>query len=100
MAVVLLGQQSPVWYVMDEAGCALAHSSVPNCCCSPFVCCTTGKVYSILWPIKDMWSGDMFTRDFCPPLNVDEPALQRKARQLLFEKGFKLESSVDLFYSA
>jgi hypothetical protein len=99
-AVTQQGQQSPVWYVMDEAGCALAHSSVPNCCCSPFVCCTTGKVYSILWPIKDMWSGDMFTRDFCPPLNVDEPALQRKARQLLFEKGFNcFDEAVDVLSS-
>ena len=95
--MVALGQQSPVWYVMDEAGCALAHSSIPNCRCVPFACCTTGKFYSILWPIEDIQSGDVLTRDFCPPLSVDEPVLQKKARQLVFEKALKLDSPVDLF---
>ncbi|KAJ2745861.1 hypothetical protein GGI20_001807 [Coemansia sp. BCRC 34301] len=57
------------WYVQDEVGLSVAHSSDPNVRCLPFIYLSAqGQVspFSILWPIKSIENGDVLTRDFCP----------------------------------
>ncbi|KAJ2460276.1 hypothetical protein GGF42_000944 [Coemansia sp. RSA 2424] len=57
------------WYIQDEVGLSVAHSSDPNVRCLPFLYLgAQGQVspFSILWPIKSIASGDALTRDFCP----------------------------------
>ena len=78
-------RQHPVWYIMDELGSALLHSDKANIKCSPFAYAATGVFYSLLWPVQDVITGDLCTRNFCPVLNPSETQLQRKARLLAFE---------------
>ncbi|KAJ2878920.1 hypothetical protein IWW38_006218, partial [Coemansia aciculifera] len=57
------------WYIQDEVGLSVAHSSTPNVCCLPFIYLSAqGQMspFSILWPIESINSGDVLTRDFCP----------------------------------
>ncbi|KAJ2732537.1 hypothetical protein IW152_003744 [Coemansia sp. BCRC 34962] len=57
------------WYIQDEVGLSVAHSNDPNVCCLPFLYLgAQGQMspFSILWPIKQISSGDALTRDFCP----------------------------------
>ncbi|KAJ2018103.1 hypothetical protein GGI14_002531 [Coemansia sp. S680] len=57
------------WYIQDEVGLSVAHSSDPNVCCLPFLYLgAQGQVspFSIIWPIKPISCGDTLTRDFCP----------------------------------
>ncbi|GAB5593508.1 hypothetical protein Unana1_08408 [Umbelopsis nana] len=69
-----------VWYVNDEVGSAIAHSSEPNCAMVPFIFSRGHNAtipYSVLFPIKNMAQGEMATRDFVPT-DLQEP-LDRKA---------------------
>ncbi|KAJ2874605.1 hypothetical protein GGH93_002290 [Coemansia aciculifera] len=57
------------WYIQDEVGLSVAHSSDPNVCCLPFLYLgAQGQVspFSIIWPVKPISCGDTLTRDFCP----------------------------------
>ncbi|XP_051131543.1 uncharacterized protein LOC127251739 [Andrographis paniculata] len=74
--------ENPVWYVMDELGSALRHSDEANFRVSPFLYMPEGKLesavsYSILWPTKNIQSGDECTRDYL--FGIDEEK-QRSAR--------------------
>ena len=80
-------KQTPVWYVMDECGSAIVHSTHPNVKCSPFAFAVTGVFYSLLWPLEDINVGDVCTRNFCPHLSMAEPQLQRDARLLAFSSS-------------
>ena len=80
-------KQAPVWYVMDECGSAIVHSSHPNVKCSPFAFAVTGVFYSLLWPLEDINVGDVCTRNFCPHLSMAEPQLQREARLFAFSSS-------------
>lgn len=67
-----LGGQS-VWYLPDEVGSAIGHSSEPNVICVPFIHIVmnddnsfpTMTSYSIMWPIHPMELGDSVERDYC-----------------------------------
>ncbi|BFZ09676.1 hypothetical protein BsWGS_12715 [Bradybaena similaris] len=54
----------PKWYVMDEFGSRIRHSDTPNFRVVPFFYAGAGLAYSIMWPIKEVMSGDEATRDF------------------------------------
>lgn len=62
-----------VWYLPDEVGSAIGHSSEPNIICVPFIHIVmnddntfpTMTSYSIMWPIQPMRPGDPVERDYC-----------------------------------
>jgi tubulin--tyrosine ligase-like protein 12 len=66
----------PIYYVLDEVGSALTHHAEPNCLCFPFIYFmnnepgSEGITYNILYPIKDLQSGEYASTDFvkgCSP---------------------------------
>ncbi|KAL6575373.1 hypothetical protein OROMI_012658 [Orobanche minor] len=74
--------ETSVWYVMDELGSALWHSDEANFRVSPFLYMPDGKLesavsFSILWPTKNVRSGDECTRDYLFGIGEDR---QRSAR--------------------
>ncbi|TSK13349.1 Tubulin--tyrosine ligase-like protein 12 [Bagarius yarrelli] len=58
-------EKVPVWYIMDEFGSRLQHSSQPSCCMAPFFFAPQQIAYSVLWPLQDLGNGDEVTRDYC-----------------------------------
>lgn len=77
----VLGQQKPVWYLMENYGLALTHSDHPNFICRPFADAVTGRVMSLVWPVEEVLPGDVCTRNFVPPLFFGETLEQRSARR-------------------
>ncbi|KAL0120581.1 hypothetical protein PUN28_008343 [Cardiocondyla obscurior] len=61
----------PIWYIMDEVGCAINHSNEPNFRAVPFMHRINGLIYTILFPIKDVAVGEEITRDFVEGLTND-----------------------------
>ena len=61
------GQRTaPVWYVMDEVGTAIAHSTSPNFACAPFILFSKRMAVNLIWPICNVKAGDRITRNFIP----------------------------------
>ncbi|XP_053364188.1 tubulin--tyrosine ligase-like protein 12 [Clarias gariepinus] len=72
-------EKVPVWYIMDEFGSRVQHSSQPSCCMAPLFYAPQQIAYSVLWPLQDLENGDEVTRDYC----YGEPdSLVRKCRLL------------------
>ncbi|KAF5894473.1 Tubulin--tyrosine ligase-like protein 12, partial [Clarias magur] len=72
-------EKVPVWYIMDEFGSHVQHSSRPSCCMAPLFYAPQQIAYSVLWPLQDLENGDEVTRDYC----YGEPdPLVRKCRLL------------------
>ncbi|KAJ1650139.1 hypothetical protein IWQ61_008978 [Dispira simplex] len=61
-------RQVVIYYVMDEVGCAIQDSQIPNVCCFSLLYCSpiTGAIsaFNIMWPIQDIEPGQTITRDF------------------------------------
>ncbi|XP_016413160.1 tubulin--tyrosine ligase-like protein 12 [Sinocyclocheilus rhinocerous] len=57
-------EKVPVWYIMDEFGSQVQHSSQPTCCMAPLFYAPQQIAYSVLWPLQDLENGDEVTRDF------------------------------------
>lgn len=68
---------------MDELGCAIQHSDVPNVVMAPFLFAKNNRLdeevvsFSIIWPVKDIKKGDLVFRDYV--FGMDE-TLHRSAR--------------------
>ncbi|KAI9274445.1 tubulin-tyrosine ligase family-domain-containing protein [Phascolomyces articulosus] len=74
------------WYINDEVGSALCHSSDPNTMCVPFIFSrgASGMIpYTVMFPIKDIASGEVMTCDLVPK-NLERP-LDKAAYLLAFE---------------
>ncbi|XP_062861455.1 tubulin--tyrosine ligase-like protein 12 [Trichomycterus rosablanca] len=72
-------EKVPVWYIMDEFGSCIQHSSQPSCCVAPLFYSPQQIAYSVLWPLQDLENGDEVTRDY----TYGEPnSLVRKCRLL------------------
>ncbi|KAK3150649.1 hypothetical protein QOZ80_3AG0235910 [Eleusine coracana subsp. coracana] len=74
--------ETPVWYVMDELGSAIRHSDDANFRIAPFLFMPEGKLvsaisYTVLWPTRDVETGEECTRDFLFGIGEDK---QRSAR--------------------
>ncbi|XP_018603634.1 tubulin--tyrosine ligase-like protein 12 [Scleropages formosus] len=75
-------EKVPVWYIMDEFGSQIQHSSQPTCCMAPFFFAPHQIAYSILWPLQDLGAGDEVTRDYA--YSESDPLI-RKCRLLPWE---------------
>ncbi|XP_051748307.1 tubulin--tyrosine ligase-like protein 12 isoform X3 [Ctenopharyngodon idella] len=72
-------EKVPVWYIMDEFGSRVQHSSQPTCCMAPLFYSQQQIAYSVLWPLQDLENGDEVTRDFA---YGEADALVRRCRLL------------------
>lgn len=57
-------EKVPVWYIMDEFGSRVQHSSQPTCCMAPLFYAPQQIAYSVLWPLQNLEYGDEVARDF------------------------------------
>lgn len=60
----------PLWYVTDEVGSALMHSTDNNFRMIPFIHLPDTVTYSLIFPVKDVTEGEQITRNYTE--NVDE----------------------------
>jgi len=72
-------ERQPVWYVMDEFGSRIPHSSNPSCRLVPFLWSGDGLAYSLLFPIEPLEAGSRVTRDFIEGLERGRGEEARKA---------------------
>ena len=79
-------ETSPMWYLMDEVGCAMSHSEMPNFACSPFFFLNKGIAFSLIWPLRDINEGERITRNFTPTVLANETECNYKARVLLLKR--------------
>ncbi|XP_039318971.2 tubulin--tyrosine ligase-like protein 12 isoform X1 [Saimiri boliviensis] len=54
----------PVWYIMDEFGSRIQHADVPSFATAPFFYMPQQVAYTLLWPLRDVDTGEEVTRDF------------------------------------
>ncbi|EPB87193.1 hypothetical protein HMPREF1544_06018 [Mucor circinelloides 1006PhL] len=74
------------WYINDEVGSAICHSSDPNVVCVPFIFSrgATGMIpYSVFFPIKDIEAGEIITCDLLPK------SVQRESDKLAYLFAFQ-----------
>ncbi|XP_007939986.1 tubulin--tyrosine ligase-like protein 12 [Orycteropus afer afer] len=57
-------EKIPVWYVMDEFGSRIQHADVPSFATAPFFYMPQQVAYTVLWPLRDLDTGEEVTRDF------------------------------------
>jgi len=57
-------EKVPVWYVMDEFGSRIQHSDTPSFATTPFFYMPQQVAYTLLWPLRDLDTGEEVTRDF------------------------------------
>ncbi|CAI8044195.1 Tubulin--tyrosine ligase-like protein 12, partial [Geodia barretti] len=63
-AVTNEGEQPKVWYLTEPFGLGLVHSRTPNFACHPFANALTGRVVSLLWPLREVGNGEVCSRDY------------------------------------
>ncbi|KAI8056130.1 tubulin-tyrosine ligase family-domain-containing protein [Syncephalis plumigaleata] len=51
------------WYIMDKLGSALQHSDQPNLHSTSFMELTTGKAYTLIWPVSRIAPDQLCTID-------------------------------------
>ncbi|KAI7904716.1 tubulin-tyrosine ligase family-domain-containing protein [Cokeromyces recurvatus] len=74
------------WYITDEVGSAICHSSDPNVICLPFIFSrgASGMIpYSVIFPIKDIGPGEIITCDILPK------SIQRESDKLAYLFAFE-----------
>ncbi|KAI9361841.1 tubulin-tyrosine ligase family-domain-containing protein [Pilaira anomala] len=83
------------WYVTDEVGSAICHSSDPNVIVLPFIFSrgASGMIpYSVFFPIKDIPAGEIVTCDLVPK-NLERES-DKLAYLFAFEDRVLLDSEI------
>lgn len=57
-------EKVPVWYIMDEFGSRIQHADAPSFATAPFFYMPQRVAYTLLWPLRDLDTGEEVTRDF------------------------------------
>ncbi|XP_053438955.1 tubulin--tyrosine ligase-like protein 12 isoform X1 [Nycticebus coucang] len=68
-------EKVPVWYIMDEFGSRIQHADVPSFATAPFFYMPQQMAYTMLWPLRDLDTGEEVTRDFA--YGEADPLLRR-----------------------
>jgi tubulin--tyrosine ligase-like protein 12 len=83
------------WYITDEVGSAICHSSNPNVAVLPFIFSrgASGMIpYSVFFPIKDIAAGEIITCDLLPK-NLERES-DKLAYLFAFEDRVLLDSDI------
>ena len=86
-------ERMPIWFMMDEVGSSINHSDEPNFRIVPFIYLPEGVIYTLLFPIKDVESGEEVTRDFVEGQTSD--LKKRRALLLPWREDNFLEESFE-----
>lgn len=62
----------PIWYIMDEVGCAIVHSEEPNFRTVPFVLLPDKVTYTFMFPVSDVEYGAFVSRDYAEGVEDEE----------------------------
>lgn len=57
-------EKVPVWYIMDEFGSRIQHADMPSFATAPFFYMPQQVAYTLLWPLRDLDTGEEVTRDY------------------------------------
>ncbi|XP_014671096.1 PREDICTED: tubulin--tyrosine ligase-like protein 12 isoform X2 [Priapulus caudatus] len=57
-------EKLPVWYILDEFGSRIMHSSDPSFRAVPFFNIPSQMSFTVIWPMKDLNHGDEVTRSY------------------------------------
>ena len=68
-------EEEPLWYVMDEFGSRIQHSSDANVNIGPLHFEKNKVVYSVLWPLRDILDSEEVVRDYV--YRVRDPILRQ-----------------------
>ena len=60
-----LEERVPVWYVLDEFGSSIQHSSQPSFAMVPFYYVPRQEAFSVIWPVKDIAYGGIAHTNAC-----------------------------------
>ncbi|XP_015278464.1 PREDICTED: tubulin--tyrosine ligase-like protein 12 [Gekko japonicus] len=77
-------EKVPVWYIMDEFGSRIQHSDDPTFAMAPLFYMPQQTAYTVLWPLRDLDTGEVVTRDFA---YGETDCLIRKCRLLPWLPG-------------
>lgn len=83
------------WYITDEVGSAICHSSDPNVVVLPFIFSrgSSGMIpYSVFFPVKDIPAGEIITCDLVPK-NLERDS-DKLAYLFAFEDRVLLDSEI------
>ncbi|XP_053112679.1 tubulin--tyrosine ligase-like protein 12 [Hemicordylus capensis] len=83
-------EKVPVWYIMDEFGSRIQHSDEPTFATAPLFYMPQQIAYTVLWPLRDLDTGEEVTRDFA---YGESDRLIRKCRLLPWLPGDVLDIS-------
>lgn len=72
-------ERQPIWYIMDEFGSRIPHSSSPTVRIVPFIWNGDGLGYSILFPVSSLEAGAEITRDYVEGLERGRGEEARRA---------------------
>ena len=64
-------ERLPVWYIVDEFGARIQHSSDPSTRLVPFFYLNEQASYSLLFPLSDIEENEEITRDFVEGSSAD-----------------------------
>ena len=89
-------EDEPLWYVMDEFGSHIQHSSDPNVKIGPFHFVKNETVYSVLWPLRDIAGNEEVLRDYS--YGEKDPVLRQIRLMPWYQPSLvELRNSLDLF---
>ncbi len=60
---------------MDEFGSSIRHSDTPNVRCVPFLFLPSNLMFSIIWPVEDLQTGEEITRDYA--FGIEDETIRR-----------------------
>ena len=92
-------EDEPLWYVMDEFGSRIQHSSNPNVKIGPFHFAKNKTVYSVVWPLRDIKNSEEVMRDYA--YGVTDPILRQIKLMPWYQPELaELRDSLDEFAAA
>lgn len=93
--------ETSVWYINDELGCALTHSDTPQCKIAPFLYAPNKRMdgevraCTLMWLCRGVKEGEIVERDYLNGIGEDK---QRSSRLVVWYETPR-EMYVELYKS-